>query len=114
VETWSLIIVETLAHDRLLQDMKGLQGSSRFPRGNTRGSNQPRKKANLDFAFPRLRNFRAAYSHLVDLLVKERREKKELRMAEPESRATLGEPSFSQDDALFPATHRLADSGPLL
>ena len=72
------------------------------------------KKTNLNFAFPHLRNFRALHADLLDLLVKARWEKKELRMAEPEPGPALRQPSLAQDDALFPATHRFADYGPFL
>jgi hypothetical protein len=98
----SLLVIEPLAHDRLLQNMKRLER-----RGDRPGSNfllrlQLRKIPNLDRALGRFRNFRTGDSHLLDLLVKEGGEKKELRLTEAKPVASFRDTAFAQQDRLLP------------
>lgn len=113
METGHLVVLETLTHDRLLQNVQRLQRSNIFPRSDFLDGDDLGEKTNLDFALALLRDFRVRQARLSELLVKERREKKKIRMPEGESGATLGDSAFAQNDALFPAAHRLAHDGPL-
>ena len=50
VQTWSVIVIETLAHDRLLQNVKRLQCGNHFPRSDLLDGDDPGKKTNLDLS----------------------------------------------------------------
>src|SRR5688572_32467306 len=99
----SLFVIEPLAHDRFLQNMKWLEGRSHRPGGNFLLRLELREKPNLHLARARLRNSRPGGSHLVDLLVEERGKKEKLRLPEPESFVPLRDASFAQQDHLLSA-----------
>src|SRR5205085_6119016 len=109
----SVIVIETLAHNRLLQNVQRLERRDYFPRSDFLHRNRPGEKLNLDFARAFLWDFRVEQARLPELLVKERREKEKLRMPEGEPGAALGDSTFAQNHALVAAAHRLAHDGPL-
>jgi hypothetical protein len=99
----SLLVIEPLAHDRFGQNMKPLEGRGDWPGDNFLLLLELRKIPNLNHVLAGFRNFHTGDSHLLDLLVKERGEKEELRLPEAKSVASLGDAAFSQQDRLLPA-----------
>src|SRR5205085_2155272 len=68
----------------------------------------------LDFPVTRRRQFCCVRSHFHDLLVKERRKKKELVVPKTETLAAFRDPAFAQQNRLFAATQRFANQRPFL
>src|SRR6478609_3374636 len=73
-----------------------------------------REVPNLNLAFPRRWNLRAPRSHFDQLLMKESREEKELRVPEAKTLPTLGDAAFPQENDLFAPPQRIADQRPFL
>ncbi len=99
----SLFVIEPFAHDRFMQNVKWLEC-----RGDRPGSNfllrlEFGEIADFNFALPRFGNLRVFRPHLLDLLVEERGEKKELRLPKSEPFASLRDPAFAQQNRLLPA-----------
>ena len=99
----SLFVLESLAHNRFVQDMERLQRRRCRPGSYFPLLDQFREAMDFYLPLPSAREFRLSGLHLFELLMKERWEKKELRVPKAKPISPFRDAAFAQENGLFAA-----------